>query len=226
MYTMMSTATIQHSDAIVLCIPSTHSYLFPCLPPSRQTAHPVPQSLVLGARNEYGEFDHRALALYGLDMVVEPYRETHLQVIRSPTPQSTFHPSTKFHWLLVQADDNGDPLEGVEPVVDAKGGVIATVELTIPAAKYALVVQQLGTDGSVVAEGRITIACKYVRRELRSLTDRDRTDFFEAMQVFYTITVEEGEAKYGKAFSNYARLAAYHNSRASTTNHDPLEYRR
>lgn len=39
------------------------------------------------AANEYGEYDRRASLLYGLDMVVEPFKETTLTVL-NPTEAS------------------------------------------------------------------------------------------------------------------------------------------
>lgn len=168
---------------------------------------------MLGATNEYGDFDQRALAMYDLDMVVEPYRETTLSVVHSATPTSTFHPSTRFRWFLVPADESGAPLQGEKALVDAKGGVAATVTLTEPGKNYALLVEQLHQDGAVVAFGKVTVACKYVRRELRDLTDRDRNDFFAAMQEFYTVSGEEGHEKYGSEFFNSAKVTAYHNSK-------------
>lgn len=79
-------------------------------------------SLLLGASNEYGKFDQHALALYNLDIVVEPFRETKLTIVQSATPSSTFHPATTFRWHLILADENGTPLEGVvDPIVNSKG---------------------------------------------------------------------------------------------------------
>ncbi len=160
------------------------------------------------AENEYGEYGRKALALYGLDMVVEPFRATRITA-SNPGGES----AGRFYWLLVRADSSGLPLEGAEAQVDAKGGSYATVTLTEAGEKYALLVQQLRADGTVVAERRVVITCKYVRRELRDLTDADRTAFFSAMREFYTIPIKEGRVKYGKEFTNAKEIAAYHNSR-------------
>ena len=176
-------------------------------------------ALSLVAKNEYGEYDRRALALYGLDMVVEPFRETRITA-SNPAGDSR----GRFYWLLVRADSSGSPLENVEAQVDAKGGSFATVTLTEAGAKYALLVQQLLEDGTVVAEERVTITCKYVRRELRDLTEADRTGFFSAMREFYTVSLEEGRAKYGAEFENAKRIAAYHNTRVSGNADFPTLY--
>lgn len=147
--------------------------------------------------------------LYGLEMLVEPFRET--RITASNLEGASL--GGRFYWLLVRADQSGSPLEGVDAQVDARAGPFATVTLTDAGEKYALLVQQTRADGFVVAEKRVTITCKYVRRELRDLTEADRTAYFSAMREFYTVPLEEGRAKYGAAFYNARHVAAYHNSR-------------
>ncbi|CAB1114283.1 unnamed protein product [Ectocarpus sp. CCAP 1310/34] len=195
-----------------------------------------PGRLELKATNEYGEYDRGALALYGLEMVVEPHRATRITVSssrprrlppsensevsensenseKSPSPPLSSSSPRRYYWLLVRADRSGAPLDGVTPLVDTKvAGPLATVTLTDAGEKYALLVQQVEADGSLIAEARVTITCKYVRRELRSLTGEDRTGFFAAMREFYTVSLEEGRDKYGEGFSNAKHVAAYHNS--------------
>lgn len=161
------------------------------------------------ATNEYGEYDQRALVMYGLDMVVEPHKETKVTVLHPDTL------SSRFHWVLTRADSKGVPLYNAEPEIDANGGAVATVVLTQAGKTYDLLVQQVMADGSIMAKARVTISCKYVRREIRDLTKADRTAFFVAMREFYTVTLEEGRQKYGAAFSNAKQIAAFHNSAVS-----------
>ena len=187
------------------------------IPQERRSGTPTGQAgggLTLVATNEYGEFDRKALALYGLEMVVEPFRET--RITASNLAGASL--GGRFSWLLVRADQSGSPLEGVDAQVDARAGPFATVTLTDAGEKYALLVQQTRADGTVVAERRVTITCKYVRRELRDLTQADRTGYFSAVREFYTVPLEEGRAKYGASFYNAGHVTAYHNSRVRTGN--------
>ncbi|CAM9306575.1 unnamed protein product, partial [Laminaria digitata] len=142
-------------------------------------------------------------------IVIEPYRETTITVLHQDASTS------RFQWLLIQSDGDGVPLEGVEPIIAAKGGKFATVTLTGAGESYALLVKLLGPDGSDVAVRKATISCKYVRRELRELTEKDRTLFFTTMREFYTVPLEEGQAKYGSEFVNAKIIAAVHNSQVS-----------
>lgn len=61
------------------------------------------------------------------------------------------------------------------------------------------------------------VSCKYVRREIRSLTEDDREAFFQAMEIFFTIPTEVGQARYGEKFFNYERITAYHDSKVKRT---------
>lgn len=173
---------------------------------------PTVHNLTLGAFNEYGENDRYALALYGLEMVVEPYRETTIRVKSSTAPQS---PTTQFRWLLIRADISGAPMDPVQVVVNSTGkDAHMNVQLQKPNELYNLAVLQMD-GGVVVAEGAATVSCKYVRRELRTLTEQDREEYFDALQEFYTLAPEDGTGKYGKSFTNYARITAYHASLVS-----------
>lgn len=55
-------------------------------------------------------------------------------------------------------------------------------------------------------------ACRYVRREIRSLTDADREAYLSALEVMYRTPLEEGRAKYGEHFANYELFTTMHNS--------------
>lgn len=167
-------------------------------------------SLAVKATNEYGEFDRVALALYGLEMIVEPYRETTLSVEGGASSTSTL-----FHWRIVESDDSGIPLVNADPVFDVVGGREVVVMLTIPGGVYLLTVEELPRDGTTVAQGTVKINCKYVRREIRDLSEVDRVGFLDALKVYYTVPTDVGKALYGEMFMNYKYITAVHNSQVS-----------
>lgn len=171
--------------------------------------------LTLETTNEYGPSDKHALAMYGYEMVIEPFRDTVIHVTHSTAPARAQHAS-QYHWLMLPLDDDGIHRESTGPVLNSRGGSHVNVNLEDPGRTYHLAVKQYGIDGQeVVAEGWATVSCKYVRRELRTLTEADRIAFFEAMRVFYTITTEEAYRLYGSDFSNSIRMATVHNSQVS-----------
>lgn len=170
-------------------------------------------TLHLEAINEYGTNDVHALALYGLDMVIEPFRDTTIRVVRSTAPESK-KTETKYRWRMFPVDGKEMNPGNPDLTIDSYGGSHLRVKLKQPGKSYGLVVQQVqGKD--VVAEGRAVVACKYLRRELRELTEADRRDFFEAMRIFYMTSSEEARQRYGEGFSNSVRLAATHNSKVT-----------
>lgn len=57
---------------------------------------------------------------------------------------------------------------------------------------------------------------KYVRRELKTLTDNDREAFLEAVHTIYTVSQSDGEAMYGDDFTAHAQLVGMHNSNVYT----------
>eukprot|EP00752_Nemacystus_decipiens_P007682 g6866.t2 len=207
----------------------------PAVPPKPGPPDPVPTanvgSLELMATNEYGEYDRRAAALYGLDMVVEPFKETTITVLNPTEVTETCNGcSSAFHWSLIQTAPDGTPLANLQPVVDTQGPE-TSLTITLPEAKtrFSLLVRQLnlddttdgddgssgggGGDGVVIAEQRKDVFVKYVRRELRDLTEEDREVYFSTMAEFYRVSIREGKEKYGTAFGNSDLMAAYHNSR-------------
>ena len=173
--------------------------------------------LELKASNEYGEHDPAGLSLYGIEMVVEPHRETTLTATASGKSKDS-----RFFWRVVEADASGasaaadEEEEGAkeDPVVafNAEGASEITVTLTSPGSAFLVTVEELRADGVVLARGSATASCKYVRRELRDLTELDRTEFLDSVEAYFKTSDGEGLAKYGEGFSSYELLTAYHNS--------------
>lgn len=102
-------------------------------------------------------------------------------------------------------------MKDADLLLDVEGGLEVTVTLTTPGA-YSLVVEELLENGDVVAKRTVAVTCKYVRREIRSLTDADREEFLDTMQLFYGISNTEGKDNYGQDFFSYQGLTAYHNA--------------
>eukprot|EP01034_Spumella_vulgaris_P026148 gene26150-32683_t len=64
------------------------------------------------------------------------------------------------------------------------------------------------------------LASKYVRREIRSLTDEDREAFFDALLKVYTVPSAEGVALYGSKFKTAEDFLVKHLAGAGTTDCD------
>lgn len=57
-----------------------------------------------------------------------------------------------------------------------------------------------------------SVVSKYVRREIRTLTEPDRARYFDAMGVVYRLSLKEGVERYGTDFINHGHLTALHDS--------------
>ena len=65
-----------------------------------------------------------------------------------------------------------------------------------------------------------TLAVKYVRREIRTLTDEDRETFFSALELLYSLSETEGQRLYGSKFHNAEYFSYKHLTGAGTTDCD------
>lgn len=64
-----------------------------------------------------------------------------------------------------------------------------------------------------MAEYDFVVTVKYVRREIRSLTDRDRETFFNAVSVLQRVPSAVGQQLYGKKYFSkdyFNRLHLYY----------------
>ena len=66
----------------------------------------------------------------------------------------------------------------------------------------------LGMGGAVT--GEFTVYAKYVRRELRDLSDSDRERYFAAVHTLYVVGQAEGERRYGPDYRSAAWLVREH----------------
>mmetsp|Transcript_54581 Transcript_54581/g.70158 ORF Transcript_54581/g.70158 Transcript_54581/m.70158 type:complete len:187 (-) Transcript_54581:37-597(-) len=151
---------------------------------------------LLTQRRGYEAISSHTLNVYSIDHIVEPDTTMVLKV------------ST--------CDNCGDVTWVIKPT-EVRGSVsydTTTISSTIHA-----VFKEANTKFSIKAylDGHLildeTAACKYVRRELRSINTEDRDRFMVALKELYSIDQKEGEAKYGKNFLSYQHLVALHASK-------------
>lgn len=86
----------------------------------RTSQMPGTPPLTVRAYNEYGEFDRRALKMYGFEMVVEPFRKTTLKVEEATETQAS-----TYWWRLIEADTDGED-NGSTLLVNTQGGSTMT----------------------------------------------------------------------------------------------------
>lgn len=79
---------------------------------------------------------------------------------------------------------------------------------------------KLSNTNSAVYTYDFTLAVKYVRREIRTLTDEDREIFFSALELLYSLSETEGQRLYGSKFHNAEYFSYKHLTGAGTTDCD------
>mmetsp|Transcript_13049 Transcript_13049/g.16736 ORF Transcript_13049/g.16736 Transcript_13049/m.16736 type:complete len:694 (+) Transcript_13049:149-2230(+) len=151
--------------------------------------------LRLKVSNEYGSV--QSLEYYKWNHLAEPYKTSTLR-INSPLSD------TKYTWTIFENDDSSLLLDYSEK--NDQASEISAI-FTRPGKLYTVkVVEEGGANRSFEFE----VICKYVRREIRDLTDEDRETFLNALHTFYTIPLEEGRSKYGERFINSKKLTLKH----------------
>jgi len=72
------------------------------------------------------------------------------------------------------------------------------------------IVKVTASRGQTKEEYAAMVVVKYVRREIRSLTDEDRTKLLDAMEIIYRISDDEGRQLYGPNFRSIASFTKEH----------------
>ncbi len=75
-------------------------------------------------------------------------------------------------------------------------------------------------DTSVTYSYSFTIASKYIRREIRSLSDEDREKVLDAIQILYTTDDVSGKEKYGEKYMSMETFLYFHLKGAGTSDCD------
>lgn len=126
--------------------------------------------------------------------VAEPFRPTTLSV-ENPDPDAT-----RYKWFV----DGHE--QGYGPTVGVAWTKVGWRRLALAAVR----------DGNVTWIG-VHVMVKYVRREIRSMTDRDRETFFDAAMMIQRIPTEVGQKLYGSKYrskDSLNRMHMYYGGRA------------
>lgn len=103
--------------------------------------------------------------------------------------------------------------------VSASGQTISFIPTATGVYTYTVTATHTG-DVTTVYKKEFSVAVKYIRREIRTLTDADRTKFFNALMTLYTTDQTTGEALYGSKYRSAEYLLYKHLNGAGTTDCD------
>ena len=156
------------------------------------------------ATNEYGQFNQKAYYPWMNEVpgtqLVEPYKETALTVVGSLVNGGRY----TYTWTIENFNEDGTAF--------VKAGKFQTTQKVTftRTGKYTLVVEALDTQGSTVASFTTRLVCKYVKRELRSLTETDKERFLKAAKTLWETNSNKGVSLYGEKYMSIERLVDIH----------------
>jgi hypothetical protein len=169
----------------------------------RSTIESIAQvgGLTIKMSNTYSEIDSGSPSSYPWEYIAEPLEVTTFELEDANVlPDSS--DSLDYRWIL------DDHLQGVGKSVKAIFAETGSYDLTVEAFWPGLEIEV-----PVLFSKTITITVKYVRREIRQLTDQDREAFFNAVSILQRVPTKVGQRIYGsKYFSKdyFVRMHLYY----------------
>jgi hypothetical protein len=172
---------------------------------------PAPRDLTIRATNEdYKEPVY--ISSYPWDLVAEPFRTTVFEV------EEPLEEGHSLEWTLTfQA--GGSRKEALH--VQYRGSTLEAL-LTDPGSVGLIEVVEVDEGGLVAGNGKASVACKYVRREIRELTKKDREVFLDALEAVHRLGLDEGRQLHGENFANYEYFTAKHLARMTLDGYSPF----
>jgi len=145
--------------------------------------------------------------------VIEPYVSNYL-MIKSGSSESASY----YTYTATSSDSSTTYSASYYPSDSSK-----TTALTIGCSAfdaYTLTVYEFSADDLLLSTSTGSFVCMYVRREFRSLTDTDLSDFMDAMATLWDVGTEEGVALYGDSYISGEDLLNLHYFQSSWPDSD------
>ncbi len=140
------------------------------------------------------------------DMVIEPYKNQIISVESFMISDKKIDlTSYAVYWNINNEYYHGDKQTIMLNTTGVYNGTVYISSKTIPHSIYTYDFQ---------------VAVKYVRREIRTLTDKDRETYFSALELLYSLSESEGQEKYGSKFHTAEYFSYKHLTGAGTTDCD------
>lgn len=149
-------------------------------------------SISLKAINEYGEFTAPYPFLANGELLIEPYKSTTISV-------SGIYASTSGYKFLWDFLGDKSHYEGHH--------ITVSMQTT---GNFVFKLKVHDSDGNYVCEYDNNYYVKYVKREMRSLTEDDRSKFLNAAAELWNYETGEGRKKYGADFVGIATFVESH----------------
>ena len=190
--------------------------------------------LSFSARSDgYDALTDHTLQMYNrFSHIVEPHKRTYLAASgASDRDHSSFawHVARIAHGAAASEVAAGEEelmasrenaAEDEDQVLLTGTGTQATVVFTDVNRKYRIRLTEELLTGSRRLVESTTVVCKYVRREIRDLSDEDRSRYFSALEIVYNTSLEDGVALYGPRYKDYKYFTILHNTNVYCYHHN------
>ena len=161
---------------------------------------------------DYGAMSMRTRKLYDMEHIVEPFHETTFKVVDAIAGRL-------YEWRLhvrgrhgTDVEDDGVTEEHAHQAKSLATSFNYTFEVVNNVYRLSLIERSAHTGDELREYASDDVTVKYVRREVRKLTDVDRDRFLDALQVMYSTPLIEGRKKFGSEFMTAGYFAALHNT--------------
>eukprot|EP00638_Chattonella_subsalsa_P009344 CAMPEP_0117745440 /NCGR_PEP_ID=MMETSP0947-20121206/7358_1 /TAXON_ID=44440 /ORGANISM="Chattonella subsalsa, Strain CCMP2191" /LENGTH=581 /DNA_ID=CAMNT_0005562585 /DNA_START=79 /DNA_END=1821 /DNA_ORIENTATION=+ len=151
-------------------------------------------SLSLLVQNEYSNYASPGNDYEWLEekVLIEPHRETQLTLVNSDKKRT-------YRWKIYE--------DGAQEKLTFEGEEIFHIFTSL--GFYTLEIQEY--EGEFVTQKLyFELAVKYVRREIRKLSEQDRNELLDAMKLMWEIGDEEGRERWGGMYTSLFTLHKYH----------------
>ncbi len=143
--------------------------------------------------NEYGVYSGANYEWLTNKYLAEPYKTTTISI-----DTDAVGINDNIYWKWTQEDSTDEKWgNSIEKIFTAPG-------------KYYIYLNGLNSNNDTIITATIPIIVKYVKRELRTLTNDDRHKFLHAASKIWKYTSSEGRAKYGEKFTGIDELVEEH----------------
>lgn len=143
--------------------------------------------------NEYGVYSGANYEWLTNKYLAEPYKTTTISI-----DTDAVGINDNIYWKWTQEDSNEEKWgNAIEKIFTSPG-------------EYYIYLNGLNSNNDTIITATIPIVVKYVKRELRTLTNDDRHKFLHAASKIWKYSSSEGRAKYGEKFTGIDELVEEH----------------
>lgn len=154
--------------------------------------------------------------------IVEPHRVT--TFIFNHTDGAVSDSDTRYDWHVIQTTNigNSEPFELHESAVPDSIAVVFPKVGEYEVSVFRSTLKMATSKHSLHALAKLTVHCRYVRRNLRKLLEKDRELFFDAVHTMSKVPTAVGTQLYGEMYRSLDYYARVHLERAGARKTDKM----